>query len=171
MGGPTHKWVGPPIVTHGTNKGGLLQGGGNGRTMHTNPLSRGEPIGWGAIKTHCTAMDPVAANRRLNASGFVKFLHQALGTRRPAQRSPVPFGPGAPKDFEKSSKRVRKGCPGAFGPGEPQSPQRVHPGVRKESKNGASDSFGPEGPGRPLCQAGGFLNQAIAFAIASEFCR
>ena len=32
--------------------------------MHTNPLSRGERIGWGAIKTHCTAMGPVAANRR-----------------------------------------------------------------------------------------------------------
>ena len=29
----------------------------------------------------------------------------------------------------------------ASGPGEPQSPQRVRPGVRKESKNAASDSF------------------------------
>ena len=36
--------------------------------MHTNPLSKGEPIGWGAIKTHCTAMDSVAAHRRLNPS-------------------------------------------------------------------------------------------------------
>ena len=40
--------MGPPIVTHGTNKG--------------------EPIGWGAIKTHCTAMDSVAANRRLKTT-------------------------------------------------------------------------------------------------------
>ena len=65
MGGPTHKRVGPPIVTHGTNKDGHSSGGSNGRTMHTTPLSGGEPIGWGAIKTHCTAMDSVAANRRL----------------------------------------------------------------------------------------------------------
>ena len=73
MGGPTHKWVGPPIVTHGTNKGGgLLQGGGMGEQC--NPLSRGEPIGWGAIKTHCTAMSPVAANRRLKAIIYVMVI-------------------------------------------------------------------------------------------------
>ena len=36
--------------------------------MHTHPLSRGEPIVWGAIKIHCTAMDSVAANRRLSTS-------------------------------------------------------------------------------------------------------
>ena len=41
--------------------------------------------------------------------------------------------PGTPKESEKSP----KGCPGASGPGEPQSPQRVRPGVRKESKNAA----------------------------------
>ena len=58
MGGPTHEWVGPPIVTHGTNKGGE-------KCTRTH-CQRGEPIGWGAIKTHCTAMDSVAANRRLN---------------------------------------------------------------------------------------------------------
>ena len=58
MGGATHRdpW---------DKQGGAFFRGGNGRTMHTNPLSRGEPIGWGAIKTHCTAMDSVAANRRL----------------------------------------------------------------------------------------------------------
>ena len=78
MGGPSHKWVGPPIVTHGTNNGGPFFRGANGWTMHTNPWSRREPIGWGAvkagthpgggaIKTHCTAMDSVAANRRLKS--------------------------------------------------------------------------------------------------------
>ena len=47
-----------------------------------------------------------------------------------------------------------------------QSPQTVRSGVRKESKNAASDSFwtlfggsGPQGPGSPLCQAGGFLTR------------
>ena len=59
--------MGGAIVTHGTNKGGPSSRGGNGRTMHTNPSSKGEPIGWGAIKTHCTAMDSVAASRRLNS--------------------------------------------------------------------------------------------------------
>ena len=68
MGGPTHEWVGPPIVTHGANKGGPFFRGANRPTMHTNPLSKGEPIGWGAVKTLCTAMDSVAVNRWLNAS-------------------------------------------------------------------------------------------------------
>ena len=59
MGGATHRdpW---------DKQGGAFFRGENGRTMHTNPLSRGEPIAWGAIKAHCTAMDSVAANRRLN---------------------------------------------------------------------------------------------------------
>ena len=55
-------WVGPPIV--GQTRGGILQVGINGRTLHTNPLSKGEPIGWGAIKTRCTEMRSVAENRR-----------------------------------------------------------------------------------------------------------
>ena len=41
--------------------------------MHTNPLSKWEPIGWGAIKTHCTAIDSVAASRRLNPSSLDIF--------------------------------------------------------------------------------------------------
>ena len=68
MGGPTHEWVGAPIVTHGAKKGGPFFRGANRLTMHTNPLSKGEPIGWGAVKTHCTAMDSVAASRRLKPS-------------------------------------------------------------------------------------------------------
>ena len=63
MGGAIHRdsW---------DNKGGHwpLFRGANGRTMHTNPLSKGEPIGWGPIKAHCTVMDSVAASRRLNNS-------------------------------------------------------------------------------------------------------
>ena len=50
-----------------------------------------------------------------------------------AQRSPGPFGPGTPKESEKSP----KGVP----PRGPQNPQRVRHGVRKESKNAVSDSF------------------------------
>ena len=53
-----------------------------------------------------------------------------------AQRSPRTFGPGTPKESEKSP----KGCPG--GPGETQSPQRLRPGVRKESKNAWSAANG-----------------------------
>ena len=74
MGGPTHEWVGPPIVTHGTNKGGPFFRGANGPTMHTNPLSKGKPIGWGAVNTHCTVMDSVAANRRLKTKTGEKKL-------------------------------------------------------------------------------------------------
>ena len=33
-----------------------------------DPLSKGGPIGWGAIKTHCTKMHSVAASRRLKSS-------------------------------------------------------------------------------------------------------
>ena len=60
MGGATHRdpW---------DKQGGPIFQGGKWANKHTNPLSKGEPIGWGAIKTHCTAIDSVAANRRLNA--------------------------------------------------------------------------------------------------------
>ena len=51
------------------------------------------------------------------------LLPQVLGTEVAR-----PFEPGTPKESEKSPE---KGCPGA---GEPQSPQRVRPGVRKESE-------------------------------------
>ena len=67
MGGPNHEWVGPPIRDPWDKQGWPFFRGTNGRTMHRNPLSKGEPIGWGSIKTHCTAMDSVADNRRLNA--------------------------------------------------------------------------------------------------------
>ena len=41
MGGPTHQWVGPPIVTHGTNKGGaILQGGKWANNAH-EPIVKG----------------------------------------------------------------------------------------------------------------------------------
>ena len=44
------------------------------------------------------------------------------------------------------TKRVRKESVfGTSGPGEPKSPKRVHPEVRKESKNAASHSFGTPG--------------------------
>ena len=41
----------------------------------------------------------------------------------------------------RNPKRVRKESDRVSRPGEPQSPQRVRYGVRKESKNAASDSF------------------------------
>ena len=63
MGGATHR---DPLDKEG---GVPFFKGANGRTMHRNPLSKGEPIGWGAIKTHCAAMDSVAADRRLKSSG------------------------------------------------------------------------------------------------------
>ena len=58
MGGATHRdpW---------DKQGGPFFRGANGLAMHTNPLLKGEPIGLGAIKTHCTTMDSVAASRRL----------------------------------------------------------------------------------------------------------
>ena len=76
MGGATHRdaW---------DKQGGAILQGANGPTIHTNPLSKGEPIGGGggAIKTHCTAMNSVAANWRLNNNqktregcGCPKFL-------------------------------------------------------------------------------------------------
>ena len=62
MGGATHRdpW---------DKQGGPFFRAANGRTMHTNPLSKREThrVG-GPSKPHCTAMDSVAANRRLNAS-------------------------------------------------------------------------------------------------------
>ena len=105
-------------------------------------------------------------------------LNESLGNPPAWHRGlPDPSRPGTPKESEKSP----KGCPGASGAGEPQSPQRVRPGVRKESKNAASDSFwtlfgprgalfgdtlldsfglfwgsGPKGPGA-LCARRGFL--------------
>ena len=46
MGGPIHKWVGPRIVTHGTNKGGHSSRGKWSNNAHErNPLSRGNPSG------------------------------------------------------------------------------------------------------------------------------
>ena len=65
MGGPTHEW-GPPIVAHGTNKGGHPSGGQMGEQCERTHC-KGGTHRVGAIKTHCTAMDSVAANRRLNA--------------------------------------------------------------------------------------------------------
>ena len=60
MGGATHRdpW---------DKQGGAFFRGANGLTMHTNPLSKGGTHWVGAIKTHCTATDSVAANRRLNS--------------------------------------------------------------------------------------------------------
>ena len=59
--------------------------------------------------------------------------------RKPPAWHRVLPGPSGPEP-QKSPKRVRKGVPGPPA-GEPQSPQRVRPGVRKESTNTASDSF------------------------------
>ena len=113
-----------------------------------------------------------------SSKGFRTTASSSSLTNSPARHRGLP-GPSGPEP-QKSLKRVRKGVPR----GERQSPQRVHQGVRKESKNAASDSFrtlfsalfyfgdsgavrggtpfrtlfglfwGP-GPGRPLCLAGG----------------
>ena len=95
MGGPTHEWVGPPIVTHGANKGGPFFRGANRLPMHTNPLSKGEPIGWGAIEIHCTAMDSVAANRRLNIKegNAPLMLLGSFGAPRHGGKRPLWKGP------------------------------------------------------------------------------
>ena len=86
-----------------------------------------------------------------------------------AQRATGPFEPGTPKESKKSP----KGCPEASSPGEPQSPQRVRPGVRKESKKslklrfwtlfglrgalvGDSGARGAGGPGTPFRTLLGF---------------
>ena len=65
MGGATHRdpWDKPGAA--------ILQGGKWTNNAH-EPTVKGGPIGWGAIKTHCTAMGSVAANRRLNV--FVSIL-------------------------------------------------------------------------------------------------
>ena len=39
-----------------------------------DPLSKEVPIGWGAIKTHCTKTHSVAASRRLKSSGGMEWL-------------------------------------------------------------------------------------------------
>ena len=83
MGGATHR---DPWDKQG---GAFFRGGGNGRTMHTNPLSRGEPIGWGAIKTHCTAMDSVAANRRLKSRKHNCFINLGVESTIRAQTSKI----------------------------------------------------------------------------------
>ena len=62
MGGATHQ------LNPWDKQGGPFFRGANGRSMQMNPLSRGEPIAWGAIKTHCTARGSVAANRRLKTT-------------------------------------------------------------------------------------------------------
>ena len=69
------------------------------------------------------------------AQYWIKILHPWVQDWAPpglAQSAPGPFGPGTPIESEKSL----KGCPWASGPRG-----RVQPGVRKESKNAASDSF------------------------------
>ena len=78
----------------------------------------------------------------LAAMGFPPNFDAAgkfvLGTPGLARRSPRRFGPGTPKNSEQSL----KGCPGVSSPGEPQSPQKVRPGVRKESKVSPNCVFG-----------------------------
>ena len=78
MGGPTHQWVGAPIVTHGTNKGSHSSGGQMGEQCTRTHCQRGEPIGCGPIKTHCTAMDSVAANRRLKDTGPITLSSERV---------------------------------------------------------------------------------------------
>ena len=61
MGGATHRdsW---------DKQGGAFFKGGEWANNAHEPIVKGEPIGWGAIKTHCTATGPVAANRQLDDS-------------------------------------------------------------------------------------------------------
>ena len=57
------------------------------------------------------------------------------GCRESGIRNPPAWHRGLPgAEPPKESGKSPKGCPGASGSGEPQSPQRVRPGVRKESK-------------------------------------
>ena len=61
MGGATHRdpW---------DKQGGPLFRGANGLNNAYEPIVKGgNPSGGVGIKTHCTAMDSVAANRRLKA--------------------------------------------------------------------------------------------------------
>ena len=73
MGGPTHhKWVGPPIVTHGTNKGG--------------PSSGGEMVEQ-CTRTHCQGGNPFRG-QQINANFFcTKFFDNPSGHGRPRRKS------------------------------------------------------------------------------------
>ena len=64
-------------------------------------------------------------------------VNLCLGTPPPGTEGSRALRARNPKRVRKESVRVS----GASGSGETQSPQRVRPGVRKESKNAASDSF------------------------------
>ena len=64
----------------------------------------------------------------------VLWQHPKLGNPRPGTEVSRALRALNPKRVRNESERVSR-------PGEPQSPQRVRHGVRKESKNAASDSF------------------------------
>ena len=50
-------------------------------------LSKGGPIGWGPIKTHCTKMHSVAASRRLKLRGVLRSAcDKAKGKNMPFPR-------------------------------------------------------------------------------------
>ena len=55
-----------PSRPTGKTRGAILQGRKWANNAH-EPTVKGEPIGWGTIKTHCTAMGSVAVNKPLNS--------------------------------------------------------------------------------------------------------
>ena len=89
---------------------------------------RGWGVMWGCGEGFCCSASQYGWGR----GGVVE-----LGTPRPGTECSRALRARNPKRVRKESERVS----GASGPGKPQIPRRVRPGVRKESKNAASDSF------------------------------
>ena len=84
---------------------------------------------------------------KARASTMVRWIPQAHHTEVKSWEPPGLAGPSGPEP-----QKSPKGCPGASGPG---TPFRTLFGL----------FWGPEGPGSPLCQAGGLLSQEITTTL------
>ena len=136
---------------------------------------------------------PLPISPLLQTPDRLFHLHDVLCWEPPglAQSARGPFGPGTPKESEKSP----KGCPERGAPESPKSAPRSPKRVQKKKPEAAfldsfrtpgrtlwglwgcqrpeasghpfglfSDSFGVPGPGSTLCQAGGFPKSCENFA-------